>query len=285
MERGEKPASRVVDHRYGKAGVRLLRLDRSDPERHRLFEASVEIRLEGDFVESYAEGDNARVLPTDTMKNTVYALARQAAFTTPEELALLLARHFVDTQPQVQRAIVEVAERPWLRHGDHADAFVAGGAERDTARATVDRDGATTLTGGIDGLVILKSSRSGFEDFPRDRYTTLRETADRILSTRLQATWEFTSSDADAAATRRAIQAALLDTFAEHDSRSVQHTLYWMGDAALAAAPTVARISLRMPNKHYLLADLQPFGLDNPNHVFVPIDEPAGMIEATLERD
>lgn len=282
----------LVDHRYGKAGVRLLRLDRS-AERHRLFEAEVEVSLEGPFSEAFAEGDNSRVLPTDTMKNTVYALARQHEFHTPEDLAGLLARHFVTSQKQVHRATVHVAEKPWLRHGEHPAAFVAGGEERHTTSILVDGSAPAApfvkVSSGLVGLVILKSSRSGFEGFPRDQYTRLRETDDRILATRLEARWDFAESGLEAAAVdfagvRERVQKGMLDAFAEHDSRSVQHTLYWMAEAALAAAPEVRRIHLRMPNKHYLLAQIDAFGLDNPNLIFVPTDEPAGMIEGTVER-
>ena len=278
----------VVDHRYGKAGVRLLRLDRSGPV-HQLFEASVEISLEGPFDEAYAEGDNSRVLPTDTQKNTVYAMARTREFDSPEAFARILARHFVDTQEQVEQATAHVAEKPWLRHGDHPAAFVAGGDERFTTTCVATADG-EKVSSGIDGLVILKSSRSGFEGFPRDQYTLLKETDDRILATRLEARWDYSDATGLAADTvnfadaRQRIHKGMLDAFAEHDSRSVQHTLYEMAEAALASAPEIDRIFLRMPNKHYLLAQLGPLGLDNPNHIFVPTDEPAGMIEGTVER-
>ena len=273
----------VVDHRYGKAGVRLLRLDRSGPV-HQLFEATVDTTLEGPFDESYAEGDNSRVLPTDTQKNTVYAMARTREFESPEALARILARHFVDTQEQVETATVRVAEKPWLRHGDHPAAFVAGGEERFTATVVVTADD-EKVSSGIDGLVILKSSRSGFEGFPRDEYTLLKETDDRILATRLEARWDYTDAGSvNFADARQRIHQGMLDAFARHDSRSVQHTLYEMAEAALASAPEIHRIFLRMPNKHYLLAQLGPLGLDNPNHIFVPTDEPAGMIEGTVER-
>ena len=222
----------VVDHRYGKAGVRLLRLDRSGPM-HRLFEATIEISLEGPFDESYSEGDNSRVLPTDTQKNTVYAMARTREFDSPEALARILARHFVDTQDQVETATVHVAEKPWLRHGGHPAAFVAGGEERFTTSVVATAQG-ETVSSGIDGLVILKSSRSGFENFPRDEYTLLKETDDRILATRLEARWDYPDSGSvnfiDA---RQRIQQSMLDAFADHDSRSVQHTLYEMAEAGV----------------------------------------------------
>ncbi|MEM8997573.1 MAG: factor-independent urate hydroxylase [Acidobacteriota bacterium] len=283
---GTRRLGRLVDHRYGKVGVRLLRLDRSRLP-HRLFEATVEVSLEGDFDEAYAEGDNRRVLPTDTMKNTVYALARERAFETAEGFARLLARHFVTDHKQVSQATIRISERPWERHADAA--FVAGGEERDTVDVRLDVSGGTDVSSGVEGLLILKSSDSGFSDFPRDRYTLLEDTDDRLFSTSLEARWDYSGLQVDGAApdfadVRRRVRRALLDAFAGHTSRSVQHTLYWMGEAALEAAPEIERIFLRMPNKHYLLAKLEAFELDNPNVIFVPTDEPAGLIEGTVER-
>ncbi|NJL27633.1 MAG: urate oxidase [Thermoanaerobaculia bacterium] len=271
----------LVHHAYGKTGVRLLRLDRSGTP-HRILETTVEIKLEGDFAEAY-DGDNSRVLPTDTQKNTVYALARQEPFETIEALGLLLARHFLESQPQVERVTVELSERPWQHLGKHPDTFVAAGEERRTALVEADRE-KTVLSAGIRDLLILKSSRSGFEGFPRDRYTMLKETADRLFATRLEATWRYRDPGVDAAKERRTIEAVMLEAFAVHDSKSVQQTLKAMGEAALAVSPPVEEIHLVMPNKHYLLVDLAPFGLDNPNCIFLPTDEPAGRIEGTLRR-
>jgi urate oxidase len=274
------PAVELVHHAYGKTGVRLLRLDRG--ESHNILETSVEVRLEGDFAEAY-DGDNSRVLPTDTMKNTVYALARQERFDSIEALGLLLARYFISTQPQVARVTIELLERPWQPLTDAPDAFVGAGDHRRFARVTA-TPGSEVLEGGLRDLLIMKTANSGFAGFPRDRYTTLGETHDRILATRLDATWRCCDCAGDARATRSSVEAALLDTFVSHASLSVQHTLAAMGQAALGACDTIEQIHLVMPNKHYLLANLTAFGLDNPNVIFIPTDEPAGRIEGTLRR-
>lgn len=272
---------------YGKRGVRLLRLLRG--ARHEVLETNLEIHLEGGFDEAF-DGDNSRVLPTDTMKNTVYALARELPFASSEELCRLLGRHFLATQPQVSKAIVSANERPWLRFKEEASTFVGGGEERAIVTYTIEREGdefSEKMTSGLANLLILKSAKSGFEGFPRDRYTTLKETADRLLATRLEATWTFHESspeDVDFVAARTRIFEALMQSFADHDSKSVQQTLKAMGEAALGAAPEIDEIHLVMPNKHYLLVNLEPFGLDNPNQVFLPTDEPAGHIEGTLRR-
>ncbi len=280
----EPRVGRLVDHRYGKADVRLMRLDRT-VKPHRLFEATLCITLEGSFAEAYAEGDNRRVLPTDSIKNTVYALARKNTFETGEHIALVLGRHFTRSRDPVDRATISVAEKPWQHHDGYAAAFVAGGEERLTAQVCVTASGLETVSSGIDGLGILKSSGSGFTDFDHDRYTLLKDTEDRILASRLEATWDYSQVDPiDFATARRRVRRALLDAFADHESRSMQHTLYWMAEAALRAEPSIERITLRMPNKHCLLARLEAIGLDNPNRIFVPTDEPSGVIEGTVER-
>ncbi len=284
-------ASELSYNAYGKTGVRLLRLLRG--KRHEVLETTLEIRLEGAFDEAYA-GDNSRVLPTDTMKNTVYALARELPFGSAEELCRLLGRHFLATQAQVSKATVYSSERPWQRYGEEPATFVGGGEERATATYVIERaadgpdgDFRETLSAGIANLLILKTAKSGFDHFPRDRYTTLKETQDRLLATRLEATWTYrraSPEDVDFVADRQRVYEALLQSFADHESRSVQETLMAMGEAALAAAEEVAEIHMVMPNKHYLLVNLEPFGLDNPNQIFLPTDDPAGRIEGTLRR-
>jgi urate oxidase len=271
----------LVHHAYGKTDVRLLRLDRS-VEPHRVVELSIEIRLEGDFAEAY-RGDNGRVLPTDSMKNMVYVLARSSRVAGPESFGLELARHLLATQPQVERVVIDLRERPWAHYAGAVDAFVGAGDHRRTAVVNGGREG-LAVRSGIADLLIMKTARSGFSGFPAGPTTTLAPTDDRILATRLDASWTLADAEADAEATRSRVEAALAAAFIAHHSESVQHTLEAMGQAALTAAPEITQIHLLMPNKHYLLANLAPFGLDNPNLVFVPTDEPAGRIEGTLRR-
>ena len=141
-----------------------------------------------------------------------------------------------------------------------------------------------TIEAGIDDLLILRSAGSGFEGYIKDQYTTLPETKDRIFQTALFATWRYSTRSLDFNSQWEKIRATILDTFATHDSRSVQHTLHAIGNRVLAAFPEVSEIQLTMPNKHALLVDLSPFGLDNPNEIFLPTDEPSGYIEAKLVR-
>jgi urate oxidase len=219
------------------------------------------------------------------MKNTVYALARQDPIEHAEAFALRLADHFLG-RPAVTRVRISLVEQPWGRLSaggqPHPHAFVQAGAEHWTAMITRDEQG-TKIAAGLANLVVLKTTDSAFSGFPRDEFTTLPDTEDRIMATAITAVWEYAGRAPEFSA-RADIRRALVDTFAAHHSRSVQHTLYAMGQAALAACDGIDSITLSLPNRHHLLVDLTPFGLDNPNEIFVATDQPYGLIEATIRR-
>jgi urate oxidase len=264
---------------YGKSRVRLMKLARRT-DRHDLKEITFQILFRGDFASCYETGDNSKILPTDTIKNTVYALARKHDIVSIEEFAQRLIEHFLGNNPQVSEVRVEMAEHLWSRIAPAA--FTREGQKR-TAMVTGTSAG-STIEAGIDDLVILKSSGSAFEGYIKDPYTTLKETRDRIFATAVRATWRYGTAQVDFNACWEGIRAKILDTFAGHESLSVQHTLNEIGRQVLRSFPAVAEIKLTMPNKHSLLVDLAPFGLDNPNEVFLPIDEPSGFIEAVIVR-
>ena len=272
---------------YGKSAVRLLKVERSGAH-HDIREMAVDVALEGDFDEAHTVGDNSRVLPTDTMKNTVYAKARELKLGAPEDFAIALAQHFLDASAAASAARVTVTESGWRRLEvsgvEHDHAFERKSAELHVARVALPRGGAPDVVAGIDDLLILKSGRSAFSGYPRDKYTTLRETDDRILATSISTHWRYRAATVDFKERFAEVRQALLETFADHDSKSVQHTLYAMGEAVLSRCANVEEISITMPNKHHLLVDLAPLGLDNANEIFVPTSEPYGLIEATLRR-
>jgi urate oxidase len=270
----------ILENRYGKSRVRIARLVRQR-DHHDFYEMTIAISLEGDFDSSYTEGDNSRVLPTDTMKNTVYALSKDDAVTQPESFGLLLARHFLDGNPQVVRARIEVAQHPWQRHGRFS--FIAGGTHRRMAFVECTREGAV-VDGGVAGYVLLKTADSAFAGFLRDRFTTLKETDDRILSTSLDATWRYRGDDISWGTSWHGVMKLITDTFADHESASVQHTLYAAGDAVIAECEHIEQIRLTMPNRHYLLVNTEPLGVENRNEIFCPTDEPHGLIEAVISR-
>jgi len=274
------------DTAYGKSRVRLVQLTRRT-DRHELCDLTIAIRFQGDYDASYTVGDNSAVLPTDTMKNTVYALAAAGRIRDAESFGLLLARHFLDRNPRLERVRIAITEHAWGRiaSGDreHGQAFVRQGPETRTSTIEADRQ-MVNVEAGVADLVILKSAHSAFAGFPRDEYTTLPETDDRIFATSLTATWRYRDLDVSFDTAWRAVHKTLLETFAEHRSASVQHTLHAMGQAVIDSVDDVTAIHLVMPNKHHLPVDLTRFGLENRNEIFVPTDEPHGLIEATIVR-
>lgn len=279
--------ARLGDNRYGKSRVRLSRITRRG-DRHEFNEWTVQVLLEGKFEAGFTEADNSSILPTDTMKNTVYSLARDSKAVVIEQGAMELGDYLLGNNSHVSKASVEINERAWERvvidGAPEAATFKLGGPELATVHATREQGGAWKITSGIDGLTILKTTKLAFTGYIKDKLTTLKPATDRILGTRATINWDYSAPALDYAEARARIIATLLRTFAEHDSMSVQHTLFDMGKAALEAAPEIARIKSTMPNLHHLLADLSAFGQDNPNQIFVPIDEPHGYIEATIER-
>ena len=266
---------------YGKNRVRLVRVRRS-ADRTEMIEWTIRILFEGDYLSAYESGDNSAVLPTDTMKNTVYSLARESPASSPEEFAMDLAGHFLTRNPEVSNVSIEIAEKPWEQV--HPSTFRLDGNELQIASVKQDRHHVDARS-GFTGLSIMKTSHSGFEGFKKDRLTTLPETADRLLGTNASAEWGYAKTQVAYRELRELVRGTLLKKFADHKSKSVQHTLYAMGEAVLAAAPEVTDIRLAMPNIHCLLVDLSRFGQDNPNEIFVPIDEPHGTIEAHITRD
>ncbi len=279
--------ARLGENRYGKSRVRLSRITRTG-ERHEFNEWTASVLLEGDFDASFTAADNSGVLPTDTMKNTVYFVARRSKAATIEEFAMELGDYLLAHHSHIAKVSVEVEEKAWERmvtDGVPEPAtFKLGGPEVQTTHAVREPKGAWSIRSGVDGLTILKTTKSAFTGYIQDELTTLKPATDRILGTCATAIWDYSAPKPHFAEARARIATALLKTFAAHDSMSVQHTLFDMSKAALEAAPEIARIRLTMPNLHHLLADLRPFGLDNPNHIFVPVDEPHGYIEATVER-
>jgi urate oxidase len=280
------------ENRYGKSRIRLVRVRRFS-DRHELHEWTIEILLQGDFETCFVEGDNSKILPTDTMKNTVYSQARKSTFASMEKFARELLDYLLERNPQVSKAEVSITGKPWnhvTRHGKpHPTAFVQAGGELQTTMVSRAQRGSFSVASGLKNLIIMKTANSGFEGYIQDSLTTLPPTSDRLLGTALNASWSYESRhidlpDAHFDELRRRVREALLEAFADHESKSVQHTLYAMGEMVLKTIGEISEIELTMPNLHCLLVDLSRFGQDNPNEIFVPIDEPHGYIEARLRR-
>ena len=270
-------------NQYGKAENRLVTVTR-DGDVHTIRDLTVSTSLRGDLADTHLTGDNSKVLATDTQKNTVYAFAKQAPVGEIEDFALRLGRHFVSSQEPTTGARVLIDEHAWQRIEGNDHSFVQGGNEKRTTAVTVDGERAWVVS-GVRDVVVLKSTGSEFHGFPRDEYTTLRETNDRILATSVTARWRYQGQDVDWAESFTEIRRLLLATFATKHSLSLQQTLYAMGEAVLRARPEVAEVRLSMPNKHHFAVDLSPFGLENDNEVFYAADRPYGLIEGSVLRD
>jgi urate oxidase len=276
----------VCSQSYGKSRVRLSHVHRS-AERHEFVELTLAIELAGDFDAAYTQGDNALVVATDTMKNTVYVLAQRQGVASLEAFAQSLASHFLQQYAHVDQVEIHGEETLWSRltfdGQEHPHAFQGGGRERNVCHVHAARDG-IAMRSGLTGLVVLKTTGSGFAGFLRDQYTTLPETEDRIFATSIEALWPCRDVNADWTGARRTIRAALIDVFANQYSKSVQHSLYEMARHALDCCPLIDEIEITMPNQHHLSVNLAPFGLANAGDVFVPTSEPFGRISATIAR-
>ncbi len=274
--------AKITFDTYGKTRVRLTNVQRNGGH-HELKELTVDILFEGAFEDSFTKADNSIVLPTDTMKNTVYVIARQMPIVSIEGFAMDLGRHFLHRLPHVERVKIQINQTPWERIAGSGTAFVQASGERRTVAFLGGRS-TGELVAGVHNLQIMKTARSGFAGFLKDEYTTLAETDDRLLGTILEAEWRYSRTDLDFNALHKEIRETFLDLFATHNSLSVQQTLFHMAEGVIQRFEDVAELHLTMPNNHCLLVDLSRFGLDNPNEIFVPIDEPSGYIEARVSR-
>jgi len=275
----------LAANRYGKAAIRIVRVGR-DTMPHTLRDLTVSIALEGDFTAAHTDGDNRHVVATDTMKNTAYAFAAEHLTGAIETYATSLARHFLE-EPQVDRVIVNVREHAWhpidVAGAPAPDAFLRSGEGTRVATVAATRD-EVTVEAGVGDLVVMKTTRSAFAGFPRDRFTTLAETDDRLMATKLTAIWTYDSPDLDHDRVWRDARATLLEIFADHDSPSVQASIWIMAKAMLERHAQIEQIRMVLPNLHHWTVDLSTFGVANDRQVYISTTEPHGLIEATVRR-
>ena len=277
----------LAENRYGKTRVRLMKVTRH-AHGNDMSEWNVRVLLRGDFETAHTEGDNSKILATDTMKNTVYYIAGRSKANSMEGYAKELVDFLLSRNPQVSSAEVHIESVLWKRltvdGKPHPNSFMRGSDEQQTTTVERAQDGEFAVTAGLADLVIMKTANSAFTGYIKESLTSLKETTDRLFATSLSASWSYTSDDLDFNTQRTKLREAMLKTFAGHTSLSVQQTLYAMAESALEAVPGVSEIELTMPNKHCLLFDLDRFGQSNPNEIFVPTDEPSGFIQATVRR-
>ncbi len=275
------PDVKLTTNQYGKAENRVVRVTR-DTDRHEVRDLNVTSQLRGDFEAAHTEGDNGHVVPTDTQKNTVFAFARDGVG-SPEAFLQRLADHFTSEFSWVTGGRWAAEEFGWTRIDDHDHSFYRGSPEVRTAVVVRDGD-ETTVISGFYGLTVMKTTESGFVGYPKDKYTTLQETTDRILATDIATRWRYNTTDVDFDKVYDSVKQIILSTFTQGYSKALQHTLYQMAEAVIATHPEIDEIKFSCPNKHHFLSDLSFCGLDNPGEVFYAADRPYGLIEATIQR-
>ena len=289
--------AKLVSDRYGKSRVRLMRVTKHVGHdlatlHHDVDEWTVQVLLTGDFETAHTEGDNSKILPTDTMKNTVYHVARDSKALSIEEFAMELVDFLLGRNPQVESAEVVIHSHLWKRltvdGKPYPTAFMKGSDEIQTTTVSRSLGDEFKIVSGLVRLTVMKTAQSGFVGYIKDSVTTLPETTDRLFATALKATWPYTAAaiheGIDFNKVRHHLREVMVTTFAKHESLSVQQTLFAMAEAALDHTTIIDEVYMLMPNKHQLLVDLSRFGQTNPNHIFVPTDEPHGTIEATVRR-
>ena len=277
----------LIKNRYGKGRVRVMRIHR-DGDRHEVSQLNVKAMMEGDFAGAYTDGDNSNSVSTDTIKNVVNVVARENTGLCTEEFCQVLAKKYLDTYPQIASVALTVHETKWSRLSfggkPHPHSFVLDSNGKPTVEVSAIRGGATTMASGIDGFTFMKSTQSGWENYVKDAYTTIPPTADRMCATSMVASWKWSGKPQNYPATNKKILDTVLEVFSMTYSKSVQDSLYRMGEAALAAVPEISEVSMACPNMHFIPMNLSAFGLDNNNDVFLPTDEPHGQIECTVGR-
>jgi urate oxidase len=277
----------LIKNRYGKGRVRVMRIHR-EGDRHEVSQLNIKAMIEGDFSRAYTDGDNSTSVSTDTIRNVVNVIARENTGLCPEQFCQVLAKKYLDSYPQISSVSITSHETKWSRLSfggkPHPHSFVLDSNGKPTVELTVTRGGSSTLTSGIDGFTFMKSTQSGWENYVKDRYTTIPPTADRMCATSMVASWKWSGTPASYAVTNSKILDTVIEVFSTTYSNSVQDSLYRMGEAAVAVVPEISEISMACPNMHFIPMNLSAFGLDNNNDVFLPTDEPHGQIECTVGR-
>ncbi|KAL8728334.1 MAG: hypothetical protein Q9166_005477 [cf. Caloplaca sp. 2 TL-2023] len=288
--------------RYGKDNIRLYKVHRDEQAGTQdVVEVTVGVLLQGDIETSYTQADNSVVVATDTMKNTVYVLAKQHPVSPPDLFGSIVASHFVETYKHIHSAQVKIVVHRWTRMTidgkPHPHSFLRDGADTRKIEAVATEGKGIDIRSAIAGLLVLKSTGSAFHGFIRDEYTTLPEVSDRILSTEVDCGWAwdtFTAlKDVETAVTKfdeawNSARDITLQTFAKDESASVQNTMYKMCEQILAAVPMVKAVDYSLPNKHYFEIDLSWHkGLKNTGkdaEVYAPQTNPNGLIQCTVSR-
>jgi urate oxidase len=278
---------RIGSATHGESRLRMLRIVRRG-DRHDPRELTVSFRFEGDFAGAFREGRPDGLLPGEAVKNLVHATARESGGSEIEVFGLALCERVLAAHPHVTRARVEIAEQSWARleAGGKAQmqAFMAGTPER--RAATVTSNGTQiAVVAGIEHLALMRTRGFAPPHSPGVEDDGTSDGLQRLLVGTLTARWAYTTGDVTFGPYRQGVRAALIDTFAWHPGRSVQHTLYAMADVVLASYQEISSIALALHERPYRPADLFGAGIENPDELFIAAEEPLGVVEVTVERE
>jgi urate oxidase len=274
---------RIGASSHGESRLRMLRIvrhgDRDDPR-----ELTVSFRFEGHFAEAFREGRVAGLLPGEALASLVHAAARDYGAADIETFGLGLCDRVLAAHPRITRARVEVTERAWQRLDaggrPQGQAFTAGGSELKTARITSNGEHVAVVA-GIEELSLMRTQ--GFAP-PSEADDGRSDGLQRLLVGTLAARWTYQTGDVTFGPYRQGVRAALIDTFAWHGSRSIEHALYAIADVVLATYVEISDVTLTFHERPYRAADLFTAGLDNPDDLFVALEQPIGFVEVRVER-
>ena len=280
------------DNHYGKSCVKVAKVFKY-PTHHDFKEFIVDVQLYGDFLDSFIVPNNENLIPTDTMKNTVYVLAKKYSMDNPVQFGIDLTNYFIQKFSHVSKVTVEITENFWnrivLENGkEHSHGFVDKQTHNHKSFVSNNRQ-EIEVKAGIVNLSILKTRGSSFDGFLIDEYTTLKPASDRIMATKANVFWKYDDSfdlnAIDHNAIYRKIKKLIIETFVKHDeSKSVQHTIHLIGNCVLNTIKEIHKIEINLPNSHYILADIAKFGFQNDNQIFIPSPEPYGNIFAKISK-
>jgi urate oxidase len=270
-----------VDIRYGKHEISFYR---THPTRI-LFAGLVLIDVFGDnFLPAYTEGDNRNVVATDTMKNFVYAMALEFSGDRYETFAHFLGRKFLEHYPQMQALRIRVREIPFIAHSEKLLSPLNDDYE--TVDLHLDRAGIQAMRCGRENLKLVKLTGSAFQSFARDEYTTLPELQDRPLYIYLDVHWRYADParalEGDRLYGSGKLRDAIVKTFDDFTSMSIQHLVHEMGRRALARFPELQEISFDAQNRLWDTSATE--GGEHPARVFSNPKPAHGVIGLTLRR-
>lgn len=280
------PMTTLSSHSYGASQIRVLRVARRG-DRHDLRDLAISVSVEGELADAFTKGDNELLLPADTLRNTVNAIARDTSLAEIEQLGLALARHFMEHQPQFTRVRIDLSEHPWVRlpvaGRAQGQAFAASNSERRTA--TITSNGTqTSVVAGLRDFAIMKTSGATFEGYLADQFTTLEAETDRVLAVSAAARWTYLHDEVAFAVYYQGVRNLLIEAFVQQPSRSAEHTAHAMANLVLSSYAEVGDVTVSLRQRLLPMVELEPFGLDNPHVLFRPEDAPELTAEVTLSR-